>query len=181
MLGANGGFMEKLDIYDDNGYLTGKTIIRGDKSVKLSSNDHIALVVIFIENSKHEFLIQKTSKEKDNVFATTGGHVISGETPYQAIIREVSEELGIDISNDDIEDLGYLLYDMPLRYVYYLKKDIDIKKLNLQKEEVEYVKYMSIEKINDLIKSNAMLLSHAIQFKHMLENRDNKKKGYFYV
>ena len=174
MLGANGGFMEKLDIYNDKGCLTGKTIIRGDKSVKLDSNDHIALAVIFIENSKHEFLMQKTSKEKDSVFATTGGHVISGETPYQAIIREVKEELGIDISGDDIKDLGYLLYDMPLRYVYYLKKDIDIETLNLQKEEVAYVKYMSINEINNLIKNSEMLSSHAIQFKHMLENRDSK-------
>ena len=36
--------MEILDIYDDNGNLTGNTIIRGDKSVTLNSHEHKALV-----------------------------------------------------------------------------------------------------------------------------------------
>ena len=83
--------MEILDIYDDLGNITGKTIIRGDKSVKLEPNEHIALATIYIENSNGEFLIQKTSKEKGNVFSTTGGHVDSGETPLEAIKREVKE------------------------------------------------------------------------------------------
>lgn len=166
--------MEILDIYDDNGKPTGKTIIRGDKSIKLTSNEHIALTVIFIENEKHEFLMQMTSIEKDSVFATTGGHVESGETPLQAIIREVDEELGIDISNEDIKELGYISYDIPLRFIFYLKKDIDINSLNLQKDEVAYVRYMSIDQINHLIENNEVLQSHAIQFKHMLEIRDNK-------
>lgn len=174
MLSANGGIMEILDIYDNNGCLTGKTIIRGDKIVKLDNNEHIALTVIFIENSKHEFLIQKTSEEKDSVFATTGGHVQSGETPLQAIIRETYEELGIDISNEDIKELGYMLYDIPLRFIFYLKKDIDINNLILQKDEVVCVKYMSIDEISQLIKNNEVLHSHAVQFKHMLEIRDNK-------
>ena len=56
--------MELLDIYDDNGNKTGRIIERGDKSVKLSKNEHIAISVIFIENDNGEFLIQKTSKEK---------------------------------------------------------------------------------------------------------------------
>lgn len=113
-------------------------------------------------------------KEKDCVFATTGGHVESRETTLQAIIREVDEESGIDISSEDIKELGYISYDMPLRFMFYLKKGININSLNLQKDEVAYVKYLSIDEINQLIKNNEVLESHAIQFKHMLEIRDNK-------
>ena len=102
--------MELLDIYDDNGNKTGRIIERGDKSVKLSKNEHIAISVIFIENDNGEFLIQKTSKEKGNIYSSTGGHVDSGETPITAIKREVKEELGIDISNDLIEEYGYKIY-----------------------------------------------------------------------
>lgn len=69
--------MELLDIYDDNGNKTGRIIERGDKSVKLSKNEHIAISVIFIENDNGEFLIQKTSKEKGNIYSSTGGHVNS--------------------------------------------------------------------------------------------------------
>ena len=49
--------MELLDIYDDNGNKTGRIIERGDKSVKLSKNEHIAISVIFIENDKPNFII----------------------------------------------------------------------------------------------------------------------------
>ena len=51
---------EYLDVYDDNGKVTGKVIIRGDKNAKLQKNEHISVAVIFIQNDKNEFLIQKT-------------------------------------------------------------------------------------------------------------------------
>ena len=169
--------MEILDIYNDNGQLTGKTIIRGDKSVSLSDNEHIALSVIFIENNDGKFLIQKTSKEKGGEFSSTGGHVDSGETPLEAIKREVKEELGINIYNDNIEELGYILYDMPIRYIYYIKKDIDINKVKLQKEEVDYVTYMNKGEIEKLINNNEMLKSHGIMFNEMLKKKDSYNRN----
>ena len=116
--------MELLSVFDNKGNVTDKIVVRGDKSVVLNDNEHIGVAVVFIENSKGEFLMQKASKEKGGEFSSTGGHVNSGETPLEAIKREVKEEIGIDIDNDYIVELGYLLYDMPLRYMFYLKKDI---------------------------------------------------------
>ena len=166
--------MELLDIFDDFGNRTGKTIVRGDRSVKLNKNEHIAVANIFIENDKGEFLIQKTSKEKGGLFSTTGGHVDSGETPLETIKREVKEELGINIDNEKIEDLGFMLYDMPLRYLFYLKKNINIDELNVQIEEVEYAKYMSVQDINKLIDNNEMLDSHGIMLKELLDRLSKK-------
>jgi len=167
--------MELLDIYDDYGKTTGRVIKRGDKSVKLSKNEHIAVSVIFIENSKGEFLIQKTSKEKGGEYSSTGGHVNSGETPLESIKREVKEEIGINVDNDNIVELGYLLYDMPLRYMFYLKKDIDIDSVKTQKEEVEYVKYMNIEEINKIIENKQITESHANIFKKIIEYKNNNQ------
>lgn len=163
--------MEMLDIYDSNGMATGRQIVRGDKSVNLNADEHIALAVIFIENSKGEFLIQKSSIEKGSEYGTTGGHVDAGETPFEAIKREVKEELGINVDNEDIKELGYMLYDVPIRYMYYLKKDININDIKVQAEEVEFVKYMSIDEINDIIDEDLMTKSHAIQFKEMLKRK----------
>ena len=62
-----------------------------------------------------------------------------------------------------------MLYDKPLRYMFYLKKDIDLKNIKLQQEEVEYVKYMTIEEINNLIETNQITKSHGILFKEVLK------------
>ena len=164
--------MELLGIYDNNGNPTGRSIVRGDKNAKLNENEHIALAVIFIENDKGKFLIQKTSKEKGGEYSSTGGHVNYGETPLESIKREVLEELGTDISSDNIVEYGFILYDMPLRYLFYIKKNIDVDSINLQEEEVESVKYMSIDEINNLIETNQMLKSHGILFKELMNKRN---------
>ena len=168
--------MELLDIYDSNGNATGRKIERGDKAAVLNENEHIAVAVIFIENDKGEFLIQKTSKEKGGEFSSTGGHVDSGETPLMAIKREVKEELGVNVDNEQIEEYGFILYDMPIRFLYYIKKTIPLEKIVVQKDEVEYVEYMSVSKINELIEKNQMLKSHGIMFNELMSKRKVLKK-----
>ena len=163
--------MELLDVYDSEGNVTGKVIERGSDYSVLNKDEHIALVVIFMENDKGEFLIQKASVEKGGKFASTGGHVSSGETPLDTIRREVLEELGINIYGEYLEQCGFLLFDMPIRYLFYLKKNIDLNDIVLQKEEVESVKYMSIDEINDLISKDEMLESHGKLFKEILKMR----------
>ena len=163
--------MELLDVYDSYGNVTGRKIIRGDKTALLDKNEHIAIAVIFIENDKGEFLIQKTSQEKGGEFSSTGGHVDSGETPMMAIKREVKEELGVNVDDEQIESYGFILYDMPIRYLYYLKKNIPLDELVIQKDEVAYVEYMSISKINELIENNQMLKSHGIMFDELMKKR----------
>ena len=165
--------MELLDVYDDYGNITGRTIVRGDKTAVLDENEHIAVAVIFIENENGEFLIQKTSQEKGGKFSSTGGHVNSGETPLEAIKREVKEELGINIDNEKIEEYGFLLFDKPLRYLYYLRKNISLKELNIKKDEVEYVEYMNISNINKLIETDQMLKSHGIMFNELMKKINN--------
>ena len=162
--------MELLDVYDNNGNVTGRTIIRGDKTAILNENEHIAVAVIFIENDNGEFLIQKTSQEKGGEFSSTGGHVDSGETPLVAIKREVKEEIGINIDDDQIEEYGFLCYDKPLRYIYYLQKNIDLNDVIVQKEEVEYVKYMSVDEINKLIKDNKFRKTNIDAFNDIVSN-----------
>ena len=53
--------------------------------------------------------------------------------------------------------------------MFYLKKDINIEDIKVQEEEVDYVKYMSIEEINQLIETNQITKSHGILFKEVLK------------
>ncbi len=163
--------MEYLDIYNEKKEKLNKKIKRGDK---LLDNEHILVAVIFIENSKGKYLIQKTSKEKGEKYATTGGHVLSGETPKTAIIRETKEELGLDVSNENIIYIGDLLFGIPFGEIYYLKKDLDIAKLKLQQEEVEQVEYLTKTEILKLIETEKMVKSHGLMFKKMLDKTSIK-------
>ena len=161
--------MELLDVYNNNGERTGRIVERGAKDTLFAEGEHIAVAIIYIENDNNEFLIQKTSKQKGGNYSSTGGHVNHNEEPIDTIKREVKEELGIDISKDNIVDLGYLLFDFPIRFVFYLRKNINIKDIILQKEEVESVSYMSEAQLKGLIKKGLMHEAHAKVLEYVLE------------
>lgn len=153
--------MEFLSIYDNNKQKTPKKIQRG---VKPKENEHILITIIIIENNDNKYLVQKTSKEKGNNYAFTGGHVTYNETSEDAIIREVKEELGIDISKERIKYVTDIELGIPFMDIYYLKDDIKLKDLTLQEEEVESLNYLTKEEIEALIRNNKFRKSHEKAF-----------------
>ena len=138
--------MEYLDLYDENRKPLGRKVLRS-KDMKLEDGEYINIVIVFIENSEGKFLIQKTSKEKGSVFATTGGLVKSGYTP------------------DLTEHKPHVFQD-----VYYMKKDLDINSLKLQKEEVEYVVWLSKDEINSLISEDKFRKGNIEGFNYVMDN-----------
>lgn len=143
--------MEYLDLYDKNKKLIGDKIVRTHDKANVPNNKYINIVLVFIKNCEDKFLLQLTSKEKDSVIATTGGHVKSGQTSLEAILEELKEELGLVIGEDDIELIGTYKRKFAFVDVYYLCKDIDSDELCLQKEEVESVNWYTINEIEELI------------------------------
>lgn len=159
--------MEKRDLYDLNRKLTGETIYKG-KPVPL--NRRILVVIIFIENSQKEFLIQKRSVQKDGKYGSTGGHPKTGETSIQGMLTELKEEIGIELEPEELtflysseDEEGQVFVDG-----YYLKKDLEIEDLVLQTEEVEFVKWCSMVEIEQLYKQGLFLKSHYMEFQKCL-------------
>lgn len=163
--------MEYLNLYDKSGNLVNKIGIRGKKTDYLKG-----IVLVFIQNSKGEFLIQKTSISRNNDFSTTGGHVCYGSTFEETVIKEVKEELGIDISKDNFSEVYTYIEDCYFQKVYYLKKDIEIEDIKIQKDEVEYVKWMNIETINFLIKNNQFREGNIKGYQYILDNYKKHNK-----
>ena len=160
--------MEVLDLYDDLGNKLNETIIRGEK---IPEGKNIMLSVAFIRNSKGEYLIQKTSPEKDSKYTSTGGHVTHSEDGLTTIIRELEEEISLTNVEDKIEHLKTFKYPTkPAVFNVYLLKNtnIDISKLKLQPEEVEQVMWLNTDKINSLIKQGLFLESHAYIFNNYI-------------
>ena len=149
--------MELRDLYDENKKLTGEKIYKGQDVPK---GRYYITVVVFIQNRKNEFLLQKRAKKKDGKWATTGGHPVSGETSKQGIITEIKEELGIDIPEENIQLFKTIKTEDDFVDTYYLKEDIDINKIKIQKEEVSDVKWATINDIEKMIKEGEFSESH---------------------
>ena len=164
--------MEILDVYDESGNVKDKTVVRGCDDSNFEDGEHIAVSIIFIENNNGEFLIQKLPSGK---YSSTGGHILTHEKPIDALIREVKEEIGVKLNKNEIISLGFRLFDFPLRFLYYVKKDIDIDKLILDKNEVSSVSFMNEEKINKLIDKNMFNKGHAILFREILRYKYGTK------
>lgn len=161
--------MEYLDIYDENRIFTGKKVLRS-KDMKLADNEFINIVIVFIENSEGKFLIQKTSKEKGSVFATTGGLVKSGSSPDRTIVEEIKEELGIDVNIDELKLIKTYIRGHSFQDTYYLKKDIDINDFILQESEVEYVLWLSKEEIKELIENKQFREGNIKPFEYLIND-----------
>ena len=126
----------------------------------IAEGKYVQIVIICIENHKKEFLIQKRVQKKNGKWALTGGHVISGEESVHAILREVQEELGLQLEEEKIELVfSKRAYDCFVD-IYYAKTEVNLLDLTLEKEEVEIVKWMSLEEIKTLREKNLFLEYH---------------------
>ena len=98
---------EKFDVLNELGEFTGEIATR--EECHKEGLWHRAIYAFIIDENKN-ILLQKRSDNKKlwpNMWdVTVGGHVDAGEFGRQALIREVKEELGIEINDDDIKYLN---------------------------------------------------------------------------
>jgi len=163
--------MEKRDLYDENKKLTGETIFKGETVPK---GKYYITVIVFIQNTKGEFLIQKRTLKKDGKWATTGGHPVAGESSIEGIVTEVREELGIKINKQNLKLFKTIKTEDDFVDLYYLKEDIDIKRIKMQEEEVSDSKWASITEINQMIQKKEFNMSHAEFFKECMRYLESK-------
>ena len=163
--------MEYLDLYDEKGNLTGEKVLRV-KGMKPEDGKYIKIVIVFIKNDENKFLIQKTSKEKGSVWATTGGLVSSGYTPDETVVKEIEEELGLIIDFKELKHIETIKREHAFQDTYYLEKNINIKDLKLQEEEVEFVKWLSINEIKELINKDEFRKGNTLPFINLLKQEN---------
>lgn len=88
---------------------------------------------------------------------TVGGSALAGETSLEAAIREVKEEIGLDISNDT----GYLIKRLLRQHhnspdfvdIWFFNNDNEISHLKYQPNEVYDAKWADKETIMKMIVS----------------------------
>lgn len=150
--------MELWDVYNRDRTKTNKTMIRGDK---FERNSYHLVVHACIFNANGQMLIQQRQPFKSgwaNLWdITVGGSVISGEGSQAAIERELFEEIGLKIDLQNVRPHLTINFDMGFDDVYLIEREVDTDKLKLQYEEVQRVKWASMDEIYQKIEDGTFI------------------------
>ncbi|WP_412032576.1 NUDIX domain-containing protein [Malacoplasma muris] len=137
---------------------------------------HLVNIWIIIEKQK-KILIQKRSKNKSlfpNLYECVAGAVTLDETILQAAIREVKEELDIDLQPHQLNKILFNV-DNKICYfmtTYFVKLDqLDLSKINFNNNEIDEIKLVDFRKFKEMLKSNL--------FTYDIKKRFKKLKPFF--
>lgn len=143
---------ELWDLYDRDKKLIGKTCERRYKNEIPEGLYHLS-VWVFIVTFDERILLTQRAAEKSRAFLwePVGGCVVSDENVLECAVREVQEEISLNIYRDKLE-LFYkeIKKNEILEYYRIVVGSIDIDSLSLQKNEVQAVKLVDIEELIDM-------------------------------
>ena len=117
--------MELCDIYDEHRQLTGRIHARG---APLREGEYRLIVHVWIQNDEGQYLVSKRTPNKSspNQWECTGGGAVAGEDSLTAALREVKEELGIELD----PNAGWLVReikgDNAFVDVWLFRQDVDL-------------------------------------------------------
>jgi 8-oxo-dGTP diphosphatase len=92
--------VELWDLYTENREPTGEVHVRGKA---LPAERYHLVVHVWIKNQKGQYLISQRSASRPTfplMWECVGGSVLKGEDSFQGALREVQEEVGIDLSRN---------------------------------------------------------------------------------
>ncbi|WP_224485529.1 NUDIX hydrolase [Robertkochia aurantiaca] len=145
---------EFVDILDQYGNHTGEVMLK-------SQAHHLGLfhptVHIWVCNDKQEILLQKRHPDKiayPNLWdVSVAGHISAGEDPVEAAVREVQEEIGLNLSGKNLQKIGMIrsdvkhheqFHDREFHHVYRCLFNDSLQTLTLQSEEVTDVRFLPL-------------------------------------
>ena len=168
--------MEYIDIFDYNNNPTGE--IKEKTQAHEDGNSH-RTAHVWIMNDKKELLLQKrsaTKKSHPNFWDISGaGHIRAGETVIEGAIRELKEELGVEVKEEDLQYIATIKStknpkNMEFQYVYLLNCNKEIEEYIFEDNEVSEVKYVFYKDLEKMVEEKAEgLLIHEEEYKYLFK------------
>lgn len=159
--------MEVWDLYTKYREKTGKEHIRGEK---IPEGCYHLVVHVWIRNNKGEYLISQRSADRPTfplMWECVGGSVIKGESSIEGAIREVKEEVGLDLEQEAGKLLFSKIRGTDVRYECKAYNDImDVWLFNYSGEvqleaattnEVADCKWMTVSEIRKLYEEKKLV------------------------
>lgn len=147
--------MEKVDVYNKrrenmNILKERGTLEEGEYSISV----HVWIL------EKDNILIQKRSDNRKmfpSLWEQSGGGVINGETSLNAVKREVREELGIRLNDDEIIYIGSYTRVKDIVDIWAVQKNILQDDIKLQKGEVSEIKKVTFKQFEEMLMSGEVV------------------------
>jgi isopentenyldiphosphate isomerase len=148
---------EFLDIWDESGKPIGQIC---EKSIAHQKGLFHPTVHIWFYTSTPSLLLQKRGPNKQTFPSfwdvSVAGHVSSGESILDGALREVHEEIGLQLKSDDlrlidirknVNQFSNGIIDCEFQHVFLSELKINVKDLVIQKEEVDDIRLFSFEEM----------------------------------
>ena len=104
--------------------------------------------IIFLNDQREILLFLRDDIQSipyQNMWDIPGGHVEKDETPEQCIVREMKEEMGLDLQ--DFREFNIVEFSDRVEYVFWKKENLDISKIELT--EGQYLKWFTEDDIRN--------------------------------
>lgn len=176
---------EYFDILDVNGNKTGKTKLRDE--VHRDGDWHKA-VHIWIINNNGDILLQRRCATKDSnpnmLDISSAGHLTTGDNSLDGAVRELKEELNIDVKPEELLFIKTLKRSS--RYtetfinnefddLYILKTTKNIDDMKYQEEEISEIFFVPYKKFKEMVNNRQPdLLRYDEEFKILFDMFDKQ-------
>ena len=159
--------MEYWDIYDKDRRCTGRTMRRGDLP---APGDYHIVVQVWVTDGNGRFMITQRAPGKPYPlrWEPTAGSVLAGETSEQAALREVKEEIGIDLDPKQGKRIGSFRYDdwvcPGFLDVYVFVRQFSENDVRMQEDEVVAAHWMDRKEIMERIASHEFIENNRMTY-----------------